>query len=156
VLLTPKSLLRARTARSPVDELTRGSFREVLDDEAVDPASARRVVLCSGKIAAEATAWRDEHHLPAAVVRVEQLYPWPEDQVAAALARYESAAEVVWLQEEPENMGAWSFVHGRLHRLLRDDFVLRHVSRYESASPACGSAAMHKLEQQDLLERALA
>ena len=62
---------------------------------------------------------------------------------------------MVWLQEEPENMGAWSFVHGRLHRLLRDDFVLRHVSRYESASPARGSTALHKLEQQDLLERAL-
>ncbi|HMC42606.1 MAG TPA: multifunctional oxoglutarate decarboxylase/oxoglutarate dehydrogenase thiamine pyrophosphate-binding subunit/dihydrolipoyllysine-residue succinyltransferase subunit, partial [Acidimicrobiales bacterium] len=155
VLLTPKSLLRARQARSPVEELTRGSFREVLDDPVVDPASVRRVVLCSGKIAVEATDWRDEHRLPVAIARVEQLYPWPEDQVASALARYESASEVVWLQEEPENMGAWSFVHGRLHRLLRDDFVLRHVSRYESASPARGSTALHKLEQQDLLERAL-
>ena len=74
--------------------------------------------------------------------------------MAGALARYESASEVVWLQEEPENMGPWSFVHGRLHRLLRDDFVLRHVSRHESASPATGSTALHKLEQQDLLERA--
>ena len=155
VVLTPKSLLRARQARSRVQELTGGSFREVLDDPAVDAASVRRVVLCSGKVAAEATAWRDDNHLPVAIVRVEQLYPWPEDQVAEALARYESAGEVVWLQEEPENMGAWSFVHGRLHRLLREDFVLRHVSRYESASPATGSAALHKLEQQDLLERAL-
>ena len=111
-------------------------------------------MLCSGKIAVDATSWRDDHHVPAAVVRVEQLYPWPEDQVAQALARYESANEVVWLQEEPENMGAWSFVHGRLHRLLRDDFVLRHVSRPVSASPATGSMATHKLEQQDLLERA--
>ena len=154
VLLTPKSLLRARQARSPVEELTRGSFRELIDDPTVDPASVRRVVLCSGKIAVDATSWRDEHRSPAAVVRVEQLYPWPEEQVAGALARYESASEVVWLQEEPENMGPWSFVHGRLHRLLRDDFVLRHVSRHESASPATGSTALHKLEQQDLLERA--
>jgi 2-oxoglutarate dehydrogenase E1 component len=155
VVMTPKSLLRARQSRSSVEDLTRGWFREVLDDPVVDPAAVRRVVLCSGKIAAEATAWRDEHRVPVAVVRVEQLYPWPEEKVAEVLARYESATEVVWLQEEPENMGAWSFVHGRLHRLLRDDFVLRHVSRYESASPATGSTALHKLEQQDLLERAL-
>src|SRR5205807_10285020 len=118
-------------------------------------ASVRRVVLCSGKIAVEATDWRDEHRLPVAIARVEQLYPWPEDQVASALARYESASEVVWLQEEPENMGAWSFVHGRLHRLLRDDFTLRHVSRVESASPASGSATVHQQELAELLEQIL-
>jgi 2-oxoglutarate dehydrogenase E1 component len=89
------------------------------------------------------------------VVRVEQLYPWPEDGIATLLARYEKASEVVWLQEEPENMGAWAFVHGRLHRLLRDDFTLRHVSRIEAGSPATGSTAMHQLETKDLLARAL-
>ena len=90
-----------------------------------------------------------------AVVRVEQLYPWPEATVETVLDRYPNAREVVWLQEEPENMGAWSFVHGRLHRLLRDTHTLRHVSRAESASPATGSAALHRLEQDDLLARSI-
>ncbi len=97
----------------------------------------RRVLLCSGKVAFDAMARRDallgaEQGLPdpgvdpaaVAVVRVEQLYPWPEDALAAVLGRYPDADEVVWVQEEPENMGAWSFAHGRLHRLLRDRFTL--------------------------------
>jgi 2-oxoglutarate dehydrogenase E1 component len=91
-----------------------------------------------------------------AVVRVEQLYPWPEEALAAILGGYPSADQVVWVQEEPENMGAWSFVHGRLHRLLRERFALTHVSRAESASPATGSAALHLQEQEDLLARAFA
>jgi 2-oxoglutarate dehydrogenase E1 component len=88
------------------------------------------------------------------VVRVEQLYPWPEEALAAVLGHYPQADQVVWVQEEPENMGAWSFAHGRLHRLFRDRFTLVHVSRAESASPATGSAALHLLEQEDLLRRA--
>jgi 2-oxoglutarate dehydrogenase E1 component len=91
-----------------------------------------------------------------AVVRLEQLYPWPEDQIADVLAGYEHATDVIWVQEEPENMGGWTFVHSRLHRLLGDDFRLRHVSRAPSGSPATGSLALHQLEQEDLLERAFA
>ncbi|MDP9071176.1 MAG: multifunctional oxoglutarate decarboxylase/oxoglutarate dehydrogenase thiamine pyrophosphate-binding subunit/dihydrolipoyllysine-residue succinyltransferase subunit [Actinomycetota bacterium] len=163
VVFTPKSLLRARQAHSRADELVHGRFQELLDDPAVadqggvglEPAEVRRVVLASGKVAYDAMARRDKEALPAAVVRVEQLYPWPEDRLAAVLARYRHASEVVWLQEEPENMGAWSFVHGRLHRLLRGDFELRHVSRVESASPASGIAALHQMEQEDLLDRSL-
>ena len=118
------------------------------------------MILCAGKVAYDAMAARDARiengDGPAtAVVRVEQLYPWPEDGIATLLARYEKASEVVWLQEEPENMGAWAFVHGRLHRLLRNDFSLRHVSRIEAGSPATGSTAMHQLESKDLLARAL-
>ena len=116
----------------------------------------RRVVLASGKVAYEAIARRDQLGAPAAVVRVEQLYPWPEEHIADVLAHYEQAGEVVWLQEEPENMGAWNFVHGRLHRLLRDDYKLTHVSRVESGSPASGSSELHKLEQEDLLQRTFA
>jgi 2-oxoglutarate dehydrogenase E1 component len=157
VVFTPKSLLRAKQSRSPIDELTTGTFHEVLDDASVqDPATVERVVLASGKVAFDAIARRDKTGAPVAVVRIEQLYPWPEEQLAGILARYESATEVVWLQEEPENMGAWAFVHGRLHRLLRDDFELRHVARIESGSPACGSGAMHQLEQDDLVGRAVA
>ncbi len=163
IVFTPKSLLRARQARSPISAFTSGSFAEVLDDPAAgtdgfDAAAVERVVLCTGKIAYDAVERRDARAGQGpgvAVVRVEQLYPWPERAVADVLARYPAATEVVWLQEEPENMGAWNFVHGRLHRLLRDRYRLRHVSRAESASPATGSAALHRLEQEDLLVRAV-
>ena len=163
VVFTPKSLLRARSARSPIQAFTSGSFAEVLDDpasarEGFDPGRVERVVLCAGKVAYDALARRDELGDAGAsivVARVEQLYPWPADQIAALLDRYSNAREVVWLQEEPENMGAWGFVHGRLHALIRDTHRLRHVSRAESASPASGSAALHHLEQEDLLTRAI-
>ena len=162
IVFTPKSLLRARQARSPIAELTSGSFAEVLDDPTMIEESARaqvtRVVLCSGKVAFDALARRDELGdigRQVAVVRVEQLYPWPKDGLEAILAEYPSATEVVWLQEEPENMGAWNFAHSRLHRLLRESHSLRHVSRAESASPASGSAALHRLELEDLMIRAV-
>ena len=162
VVFTPKSLLRARQARSPVSAFTSGSFDEVVDDpsmsDTLDPSKVTRVVLSSGKVAFDAIGRRDElaeagEHV--AVVRVEQLYPWPKDGLEAVLARYPSAEEVVWLQEEPENMGAWNFAHSRLHRLLRGTHSLRHVSRAESASPASGSAALHRLELEDLMVRAV-
>jgi 2-oxoglutarate decarboxylase len=116
----------------------------------------RRIVLASGKVGLDALSHRSSAGLPTdvAVVRVEQLYPWPEEQLTEILARYERASEVIWLQEEPENMGAWSFVHLRLHRLLRDDFRLEHVARAASGSPATGSAAIHQLEHDDLMARA--
>ncbi|MGH9006670.1 MAG: multifunctional oxoglutarate decarboxylase/oxoglutarate dehydrogenase thiamine pyrophosphate-binding subunit/dihydrolipoyllysine-residue succinyltransferase subunit, partial [Acidimicrobiales bacterium] len=167
IVFTPKSLLRAQASRSPLDSLAEGAFAEVIDDpDAEDPLRILRVVLASGKVAFEAMERRRSRagsettagRLPAeaiAVVRAEQLYPWPEGSLTAVLDRYPNAEEVVWLQEEPENMGAWSFVHERLHRLLRDRYRLTHVSRVESASPATGSAAQHQLEQADLLDRAI-
>jgi 2-oxoglutarate dehydrogenase E1 component len=157
VVFTPKSLLRARSARSSIDELTTGSFQEVIDDEAVaDPGAVRRVVLASGKVTHEALAARDERGAPAAVVRVEQLYPWPFEAVASALARYPNARELVWLQEEPENMGPWNFVKGRLYEAHGDSHTIRRVSRDESGSPATGSAAIHAQEHEELLARAFA
>ena len=156
VVFTPKSLLRARQARSPVAELVEGRFREVLDDPFVeDPDAVQRVILASGKVAYDAMAERDTRKLKAAVVRVEQLYPWPVEQIVAALARHPGATEIVWLQEEPENMGAWGYVRGRLLPLLREGDELRAVTRIESGSPASGSAALHQMEQEDLLARAL-
>jgi 2-oxoglutarate decarboxylase len=157
VVMAPKSLLRSRDAHSPITDLVEGTFQEVIDDPSVtDPATVERVVLCSGRIAYKAIERRTATAAPAAIVRVEQLYPWPGEQIADVLARYESAREVVWLQEEPGNMGAWTFVHGRLHRLLRDDFELRHVARAEAGSPAAGSSTFHELEEADLLDRAFA
>jgi 2-oxoglutarate dehydrogenase E1 component len=160
VIVTPKSMLRAHASRSSFDELEHGSFQHVIDDPTVeDPATVRRIVLSSGKIAHEAEAHRSdlspEDAAQIALVRVEQLYPWPVDQLTAIFGRYGEATEVVWLQEEPENMGAWSFVHARLHACMPERLRLRHVSRAESASPAIGSAALHQLEQADLLRRAI-
>jgi 2-oxoglutarate dehydrogenase E1 component len=158
VVLTPKSLLRARHSRSPVGDLVHGSFSEILDDRdlSADPARVRRVVLASGKVAYDAIHARTERGLPVPVIRVEQLYPWPQDALLAALDRYPRATEVVWLQEEPENMGPWPFVHLLLHRILRDRAQLRHVSRPPSASPATGSQTVHAREQADLIDRVLA
>jgi multifunctional 2-oxoglutarate metabolism enzyme len=175
--MTPKSLLRAEVSRSSIEDLTSGGFRVVVDDPAtgsgppigdhqlaafsIDPAEVERVVLCSGKVAFDAMRWREKYGAssrltsPIPVVRVEQLYPWPEVALGEVLDRYPAATELVWLQDEPENMGAWPFAHNRLHRLVRDRYTLRHVSRPESASPATGSAALHNLEHEDLMVRAL-
>jgi 2-oxoglutarate dehydrogenase E1 component len=163
IVVTPKSLLRAVSSRSQFEELETGSFAQVIDDAGVvDPATVRRIVLCSGKIAHEALQRRQEvaaadasAGAAVAIVRVEQLYPWPLTSLTEVFERYVQAEDVVWLQEEPENMGAWSFVHARLHAALPERLALRHVSRGESASPAIGSAALHQLEQADLLQRAV-
>jgi 2-oxoglutarate dehydrogenase E1 component len=157
VIFTPKSLLRAKQARSKVDDLTTGSFLEVLDDSGYsgDPASVQRIVLASGKVAYDAMAKRDELNAPIAVVRVEQLYPWPFDHLAETLSKYPNAREVVWLQEEPENMGAWNFVKGRLYEALSDEYTIKRVSRFESGSPAVGSHAVHVQEQEEIVEKAL-
>ena len=160
VIVTPKSMLRAHASRSTFAELESGSFQHVIDDPSVeDPSAVRRIVLCSGKIGQEAAQRRTElepdEANQVAVVRVEQIYPWPVRLLTAIFQHYAEATEVVWLQEEPENMGAWSFVHARLHACLPERLRLRHVSRAESPSPAIGSAALHQLEQADLLRRAI-
>jgi 2-oxoglutarate dehydrogenase E1 component len=155
IVFTPKGMLRAKPAISPTKDFVSGSFDEVLDDTDA-PEDVRRVVLCSGKLAHQLRAMRTSREAPAAVVRVEQLYPWPGEQLRDVIDRYSGASEVFWVQDEPENMGAWPFAHGRLHRLLRNDYALRHISRAESASPASGSAQVHKQEEQLLLEAAFA
>ena len=167
IVFTPKSLLRAKQSRSPIEDLTNGHFFEVLDDPAttkettVAKGDVNRIILCSGKVAYDAMSRRDQllakggSNAVSAVVRIEQLYPWPDDQLEAVLNSYSGIKEVVWLQEEPENMGPWNFVHHQLHRILREKVALRHVSRVPSGSPATGSAAMHALELEDLMQRAV-
>jgi 2-oxoglutarate dehydrogenase E1 component len=157
VVLTPKRYLRGREAYSPVSEFTLGHFNPVLDDPGVsDRDAVRRLVLASGKIALDTMQARAKPgRADVAVLRVEQLYPWPAEQIVATVSGYEAAEEVVWLQEEPANMGAYSFVRDRLDTLFRDDYRLSGLSRVASGSPATGSHAMHELEQEDLLTRAL-
>jgi 2-oxoglutarate decarboxylase len=155
IVFTPKSMLRAVQTRSPIAEFEHGSFQTVLNDHVEDAGLVTRVVLASGKIAHEAIAKRDEtqaNHV--AIVRVEQLYPWPTAEIERVLASYPNLVEVIWLQEEPENMGSWPFVHLRMHHEFRG-LSVSHVARAESASPATGSGLVHAAEQADLLARAL-
>src|SRR5262245_41555260 len=155
ICFTPKRYLRMPQSRSRVADFTSGSFRLTLDDRAdLDRPDVRRVLLCTGKVGHELMDKRDELGAPAAVVRVEQLYPWPEDEILTTLATYPNAREVWWVQEEPANMGAWNFVHARLARSLRDRAELRHVAREASASPATGSQTIHEREQEQLLAAA--
>jgi multifunctional 2-oxoglutarate metabolism enzyme len=157
IVFTPKRYLRGREAYSRAEEFTDGTFREVLDDPTrAGSASVRRIVLATGKVALDALVARDKAQLDdVAIVRVEQLHPWPEEQIAAAVAGYENADTVVWLQEEPQNMGAWGFVRDRLHQLVGGDYTFTKATRVASGSPATGSHAMHDLEQSDIIARAL-
>ncbi len=156
VVMSPKSLLRHKLAVSPMEDLATGGFRRVLPDPAADVEAVRRVLLCSGKIAFELMAEREKRGLASvAVVRLEQLYPLAWAELQAELERYPSASEVLWVQEEPANMGGLPTVRLKYAELIERRFRFDTVSRPESASPATGSAASHKVEQRRLYEAAL-
>ena len=156
VVFTPKQPLRMKESRSKIDDFTKGSFEEVLGDPAAPPAEqVKRVVMCSGKVAWDAMSERTKRNSPVAVVRVEQLYPFPFEQLVKEIEKYPNAEELVWLQEEPENMGAWHFVEHRIWRLKERGYDLRHVARVESGSPATGSMIIHQQELADLMDGAL-
>ncbi len=158
VVCTPKSGLRDKRYRSPVDALTHGSFEELIGDTStrLDPAKVTRLVLASGKVGQEATTMRDELGVDVAVARVEQLYPWPYEAIFKELDRFPNAREVIWLQEEPENMGAWNAIKGRLYEALSDRYEIRRISRADEGSPATGSHAIHAQEQNMILAAAFA
>jgi 2-oxoglutarate dehydrogenase E1 component len=162
VIFTPKSLLRSPQAASLPAELASGRFRAVIPDEhtAAAPERVKRVVFCSGKVYYDLVAGREEH-LPdatgsVAIVRVEQLYPWPEAAIDAELRAYANAERVVWAQEEPANMGAWTFVRERIQGALHPKQDLAYAGRRESASTATGSLRIHKQEQQEFVAVAFA
>jgi 2-oxoglutarate dehydrogenase E1 component len=153
VVFTPKQGLRMKQTRSPISELVTGSFRETLDDPApLDRDAVRRIVFCSGKVAWDAMAERDRRRAPVAVVRVEQLYPLPTEQMLRLVESYPNARELVWLQEEPENMGSWHFIEHHTWRVKERGYELRHVARVESGSPATGSKTIHDQEFVDLMD----
>ncbi len=158
VVMSPKSLLRHPRAVSPLAALSDGTFQAVLDDErAGDAAAVRRLLLCSGKIFYPLDAAREKADRPElALVRVEQLYPFPAAELRALLGRYAGAAEVCWIQEEPANQGAWQFMRPRLSALLRPDVRFCYIGREEAASPATGSYHVHQAEEKAILEQALA
>jgi 2-oxoglutarate dehydrogenase E1 component len=157
VVVTPKSMLRLKAAVSAPEDFTTGRWQPVLHDPTVaDPASVERIVLCSGKLFWELLARRDKDGLDdVAIVRIEQLYPLPADEVNAALAAYPNASDLVWAQDEPANQGAWTHLALNLPQSLPDHLHLRRVSRRHAASPAAGSAKVHAAEQAALVEAAL-
>ncbi len=154
IIMTPKSLLRHPKALSPLSDLSKAGFQEVLDDPA-RPAKPRRLILCSGKIFYDLLKAReDSGESSTAVVRVEQLYPFPAEALKEILEDYRSVKERVWVQEEPRNRGAWMFMRERFSREL-PEVSLSYIGREEAASPATGSHQVHGREQEEILQSAL-
>jgi 2-oxoglutarate dehydrogenase E1 component len=157
VIFTPKSLLRAKDATSPLAEFTKGEFRTVIGSSRteVEADQVKRVIACSGKVAYDLIRRRDEKKAwDVAIVRVEQLYPFPHKAFAAELKRFSNAAEVVWCQDEPQNQGAWFFVQHCVHENMLDGQKLGYAGRPASASPAVGYAHLHQEQQKALLDQA--
>ncbi len=158
VVMTPKSLLRHPRAASSLSDLTQTQFQPVLDlgAEAPNPAEVTRLILCSGKVAIDllSSAEFEQARGNIDVLRIEMLYPFPEEQLKAALGRYPQVQEVVWLQEEPQNMGAWNYIAPKLRALLPASLPLSYVGRPESASTAEGIHSEHVVEQQRILREA--
>ena len=160
VVFTPKSLLRSPAATSPLESFTHGGFQPVLPDAMAQRAAAavERVLICSGKVYYDVVAERERRFADearrVAVVRVEELYPWPEEQLATAVRPFGNAECFVWVQEEPRNMGAWTFVRDRIDSLLPTGNRVGYAGRPEAASPAAGSTRIHKQQQARLLEDA--
>jgi 2-oxoglutarate dehydrogenase E1 component len=150
VVMTPKSLLRHKHAVSTLEDLADGGFQRIIPDQSVTARKVKRVLLCSGKVYYDLLAAREvKKRDDVALVRIEQLYPLDPAELTRSLEIYPESAKLVWVQEEPFNMGAWYYLRAR-YSLRR----IACVSRPESASPATGSAAAHRLEQQLLLDQA--
>ncbi len=157
IVLTPKSLLRHKLAVSSLAELSRGAFQLVIPDTTVKSGQkVRRVVLCSGKVYYDLIEDAGKRGVTdVAVVRVEQLYPFPRDEVNAELAKYPAAQEIVWCQEEPMNQGAWYQIQHHLLACIADEHSLHYAGRVRSPSPAAGHLSAHVAEQSKLVEQAL-
>ncbi|HLJ11662.1 MAG TPA: 2-oxoglutarate dehydrogenase E1 component [Planctomycetaceae bacterium] len=156
VVMTPKSLLRHAEAASPLADLAEGEFHEVLPDERGEaPEQTSRILICSGKIYYELARRRNElNRNDVAVLRLEELYPLPIEALRGALAGFADGTHAAWVQEEPQNMGAWRYLQSRLGGSLFGRLPFSGISRPESASPATGSGSSHKLEQERLLNEA--
>ena len=157
IVMTPKSLLRHPLAVNSIDDLTTRGFQNVIDEiDAIDPAKVNRLVMCSGKVYYDLLEKRRSANLEnVAIVRIEQLYPFPEVDMNAVLARYPSIKDYVWCQEEPLNQGAWLSIQPSLRSVLSADARLNVASRPASASPAVGSPKVHAKQQAHLVQEAL-
>jgi 2-oxoglutarate dehydrogenase E1 component len=158
VVMTPKSLLRHPLATSRLEDLAHGQWQPVIDDAkaATRRESVTRVILCSGKVYYDLLAEMEKQpDRPIAVVRVEQLYSFPWAELRELLAKYPNLQELVWVQEEPRNMGAWTYVEPKLRELLPKGAALGYVGRPDRASPAEGYPAMHAMEQARIVGDAI-
>jgi len=157
IVFTPKSLLRHRLAVSTLDELSNGGFQPVIaDPDSPAPEKVDRVLLCAGKVFYDILeARREQNRENVAIVRLEQLYPFPYDEVKAAITQYPNAKEVLWCQEEPRNQGAWRATRHRIERVMQDGQQLGYAGRAPSPSPAVGYASVHAVQQRELVEQAL-
>jgi 2-oxoglutarate dehydrogenase E1 component len=157
IVLTPKSLLRHKLATSRLEELSHGGFQRVIADRTAQPGQkVRRVVLCSGKVYYDLIEEASRRNLTdVAIVRVEQLYPFPRAEVKAELAKYPTTREIVWCQEEPMNQGAWYQIQHHLLACIGDEHSLHYAGRVRSPAPAAGHLATHLAEQAALVEQAL-
>ena len=156
IVMTPKSLLRLPAASSTVEDLTNGGFQPVIDDAKIsDRSKVKRVVVCSGKVFYDLDLARtDTHDDRVAIIRLEQFYPFPKAKLQQVFASYSNATQIFWTQEEPKNMGGWTFVENRLEE-IKGEKSLRYVGRDASASPATGSYAIHNLEQEKIVNQSL-
>jgi 2-oxoglutarate dehydrogenase E1 component len=153
VIMSPKSLLRHPSCVSPVEDILNGEFQELIDDTKADVKKVKRVLHCSGKIYYELLAKKEAGKRDdIAIIRLEQLYPIPINQVEGVFEKYKKA-EHVWVQEEPANMGAWTYLLDRQYR-MKGEVVYKVVARKTSSSPATGNKKQHLLELQDLMDRA--
>jgi 2-oxoglutarate dehydrogenase E1 component len=156
VIMTPKSLLRLPASTSTIDELLSGGFKPVIDDPKVtDKSKVRRIILCSGKVYFDLDNAREKSNIPITIIRLEQFYPFPKVRLKEILESYTDATELFWTQEEPKNMGGWTFVKDRLEEIMPQNLSLTYVGRPASASPATGSYAIHELEQEKLIKEAI-
>ena len=159
ILMTPKSLLRNKEAASPLSEFTKGGFQTVLGerDDTIDAKQVTRLIMCSGKVYYDLVKQRAERKIAdAAIIRLEQLYPFPHKALTAELKKYPKLEEVVWCQDEPQNQGAWFFVQHNILENMSDGMKLAYAGRPASASPACGYAHLHQEQQKSLLNTAFA
>jgi 2-oxoglutarate dehydrogenase E1 component len=157
IVMTPKSLLRKKEATSPLTDLATGGFQVIIPEtEKIAPKKAKRVVFCSGKVYYDLVAERAKRGIEdVAVVRIEQLYPFPHEEFQAQIDLYSAAKSIVWAQEEPANQGAWHLIQHYLLRHLRPDQDLTYAGRASSASPAVGYLQLHNEQQKQLVEQAL-
>ena len=156
VIMTPKSLLRNKDATSPLSDFTKGGFQTVLGEQKeIKADKVKRVIACSGKVYYDLVKKREEKSLDdTAIIRVEQLYPFPHKAFAAELKKYPNATDIVWCQDEPQNQGAWFFIQHNIHENMLDGQKLGYAGRAASASPAVGYAHLHQDQQKALVEAA--
>jgi 2-oxoglutarate dehydrogenase E1 component len=161
IVMSPKSLLRHPLSGSSLRELTDGKWQPVLDDPLLasgerDRALVERLILCSGKIYVDLVSSEQRQQTPhIAIARVEQLYPFPAYELEPLFAAYPNLQEIVWVQEEPRNMGAWSAAKPQLETITQARWPIRYIGRPRRANPAEGSAAWHKVKQAEIVEQAL-